>query len=39
MHTFRKLPKHSPKANIATARMGSTFSIIAAKCSVCLDLG
>src|SRR5665811_1141658 len=34
MHTFRKLPKHSPRAKIATARKGSTF----AKCPVCLDL-
>src|ERR1035437_1424869 len=34
MHTFRKLPKHSPRAKIAAARKGSTF----AKCPVCLDL-
>ena len=34
MHTFRKLPKASPKAKIAAARRGSTL----AKCPVCLDL-
>src|ERR1700687_2695553 len=34
MHTFRKLPKHSPRAKIAALRKGST----SAKYSVCLDL-
>src|SRR6266403_5574579 len=34
MHTFRKLPKASPRAKIAAARRGSTL----AKCPVCLDL-
>src|SRR5882672_1242615 len=34
MHTFRKLPKASPRAKIVTARRGSTL----AKCPVCLDL-
>ena len=34
MHTFRKLPKASPRAKITAARRGSTL----AKCPVCLDL-
>src|SRR5438045_4468239 len=34
MHTFRKLPKASPRAKIAAAKRGSTL----AKCPVCLDL-
>src|SRR4029077_13480040 len=34
MHTFRKLPKHSPRAKIAASRKGST----SAKYPVCLDL-
>src|SRR5712671_6654243 len=34
MHTFRKLPKASPRAKIVAAKRGSTL----AKCPVCLDL-
>src|SRR5258708_9052249 len=34
MHTFRKLPKASPRAKVVTAKKGSTL----AKCPVCLDL-